>query len=148
MPYLTRDQLQIVMRDLPESHVPGRSGQQAHVRVSSAYIMARAIARAVHVKFAQTSPTGESKLTVEERRSQNRKRLRQQLGHLRYDTEHMKMLVKKYEVLPDHYYKDEVGVAPQDLLDDDYMTQHGYRKWSPEHIWEWVFRECSTHSNC
>ena len=113
MPYLTRDQLQIVMRDLPESHVPGRSGQQAHIRVSSAYIMARATARAVHVKFAQTSPTGESKLTVKERRSQSRKRLYQQLGHLpNDDTEKMKLLVKRYEVLPDHYYKDEIGVAP------------------------------------
>ena len=45
--------------------------------------------------------------------------------------------MNKYEVLPDHYYKDEVGMAPQDLLDDDYMMQLGYEKWTPVQIREW-----------
>ena len=76
--------------------------------------------------------------TARERRAQRRKQLREQFSHLReYEKEEMTKLVKKYEVLPDHYYGEKPGVGPRDLLDDNYMSKLGYQKWSPVCIWEW-----------
>ena len=113
LPYLTREQLEQTLADLPDQAVPGRSGKVAGPRVSSALIVLGPVACAARL------PQGQVK-----------KLIRQSLEHLddMIDKNKKEKMIMKYKCMTDHYYEDKPCSGPEDLGNETVMKSKGLEK--------------------
>ena len=163
MPYLTKEQIQLVLGDLPPSWCPGRSGLKAGQHIKAAFVRCRICAARVtyavpleEVRLVAPEPTSVGGMAtpappsgggdksapllpqpVATGKVESRQSIRRRLSHVRgLSKKEKEKWVDKYKCMPDYYMDGKDGVCPEDLVDNDKMSTYGYTRGQPVGLWE------------
>ena len=149
MPYLTSEQMAIVLEDLPPRHVKGRSGKAAGQRVAAAGVVLGPRAAAAHLpgvdppsggpipggvvttSSPQAPPPPQPTTCTVLDRSLQRERIKKGLEHMRdglakRDWQHT---LKRYEGLPDSYYLMTEANGPDGVRGHPIVSAAGRWHW-------------------